>query len=159
RAILTIASIVTAFVLFGLLQGFLSGIDNAVQATHADVLVTQSRVSQADPLPIALLPQIRQVPGVRGATPLLAFVGAYKTDRPFNMVGYAIDPDSVSSVDVENSIPPKALAALKATPNGVLVPSVYVGLYKLKIGDPLPYKSPQWSNKAGGAWPLQVVGI
>jgi putative ABC transport system permease protein len=161
RAVLTMLSIVTAFVLFGLLQGLVSGIDNAVQATHADVLVTQSRVSQVDPLPISMLAQIAQVPGVKGATPLTVFHGAYHSAAPINTAGYAIDTATVEATDTDHTIPQKDLDALKATRNGVILPSVVAGQFKLKVGDAMPYKTPFWTNKneASGAWPLQVVGI
>ncbi len=44
RATLTLLSIVNAFLLYGLLQGFVSGIGNTVAETHADVLITASRI-------------------------------------------------------------------------------------------------------------------
>ena len=59
RAILTLLSIVNAFLLFGLLQGFVSRAEHAVAETHADVLLTASRVSQLEPLPMSQLAQIR----------------------------------------------------------------------------------------------------
>jgi len=46
RATLTLLSIVNAFLLYGLLQGFVSGIGSTVEDTHADVLITASRISQ-----------------------------------------------------------------------------------------------------------------
>jgi putative ABC transport system permease protein len=160
RAVLTTLSIATAFVLFGLLQGLVSGIGNAVQATHADVLVTQSRVSQLEPLPISLLARIDQVPGVRGAAPLVVFHGAYHTAQPINVTGYAIDPATVGVADSDGTIPQKDLDALAATRNGVILPSVIAGEFKLKVGDAMPYKTPFWTPKDGsGSWPLQVVGI
>ncbi|HEX3919527.1 MAG TPA: FtsX-like permease family protein [Caulobacteraceae bacterium] len=159
RAVLTMLSIVTAFLLFGLLQGLVSGIDNAVQATHADVLITQSKISQIDPLPISMLAQIRQVPGVKAATPLVAFPGTYQNART-PVPAYAIDPDTVAATDNDTGLPPKALAALKATRNGAILPSIIAGIYRLKVGDPMPYKALLFTNKDdNGAWPLQVVAI
>jgi putative ABC transport system permease protein len=160
RAVLTTLSIVTAFLLFGLLQGLVSGIDNAVQATHADVLITQSKVSQIDPLPISMLAQIRQVPGVRAATPIVVFHGAYHTAQPINVTGFGVDPDSISATNSDDPIPQKDLDALKATRNGVILPALIAGAFHLKVGDAMPYKTPFWTNKDGsGAWPLQVVAI
>lgn len=69
RAILTLLSVVNAFLLFGLLQGFLSGINSTIADSHADVLLTASRISQIEPMPMAQLPQIRSVPGVRAVSP------------------------------------------------------------------------------------------
>jgi putative ABC transport system permease protein len=46
RTVLTLLSVVVAFLLYGLLQGFVSGLNSAVGDLHADVLITFSRVSQ-----------------------------------------------------------------------------------------------------------------
>ncbi|HKT54056.1 MAG TPA: hypothetical protein VJP88_06360, partial [Caulobacteraceae bacterium] len=51
RSLLTLFSIANAFLLFGILQGFSDGLDHAVTETHADVLLSFSRVSQIKPLP------------------------------------------------------------------------------------------------------------
>ena len=64
RAILTLASIVNAFLIFGLLQGLSTGIDNVARESNAAVLMTFSRVSQIEPLPMGHAAQIRAVPGV-----------------------------------------------------------------------------------------------
>jgi hypothetical protein len=63
RAILTLLSVVNAFLLFGILQGFASGLDHAVAETHADMLLSFSRISQIEPLPVAEADQIKLVPG------------------------------------------------------------------------------------------------
>ena len=64
RTTLTLLSVMTAFLLFGLLQAvnvlFSAGAD-FVGATR---LVTQARVSFTQPLPLRLLPQIEGVAGV-----------------------------------------------------------------------------------------------
>ena len=73
RAILTLASIVNAFLIFGLLQGLSSGIDNVTKESNAAVLMTFSRVSQIEPLPMGHAAQIRAVPGVKAVTPMLIF--------------------------------------------------------------------------------------
>ena len=54
RAILTLLSVLNAFLLFGLLQGFSSGIDSAIRETHADILYVFSRVSILEGMPLGL---------------------------------------------------------------------------------------------------------
>lgn len=160
RAILTLASVVNAFLLFGLLQGFVSGLNGAVEETHADVLITASRISQIEPLPMSLLPQIRQAPGVRAATPIIIFHGAYRTAAAVNMRGFAVDPDSFAATNPDEVVPAADIAAMKRARAGVVLPATVAGTFGLKIGDPLPLKSLLWSNKQRTpAWPLQVVGI
>jgi putative ABC transport system permease protein len=76
-----------------------------------------------------------------------------------NFRGYAVDPDSLVGADPDLTITPAQIAALKRTRNGALLPASLASLWNLKVGDPMPVKSLLWTNKDGGAWPLNVVGI
>jgi putative ABC transport system permease protein len=159
RATLTLLSIVNAFLLYGLLQGFSSGLGTTVAATHADVLITASKISQLEPLPMAQLAQIRATTGVRSATPVIIFHGAFRTQAQINYRGFAIDPDSFVATNPNESIRPSDIAAMKRNRTGALLPAAVAGAFNLKVGDKMPVKTPFWSNKDGGPWPLDVVGI
>lgn len=159
RATLTLLSIVNAFLLYGLLQGFVSGLGATVAATHADVLLTLSRISQLEPLPMSELQRIRATPGVASAMPIILFPGGFRTAQPVNFRGYAIDADSFLATDPDLTIPAAQIAALKRTRTGVLLPANLASLWNLKVGDRMPVKSMLWTNKDGDAWPLDVVGI
>jgi putative ABC transport system permease protein len=159
RATLTLLSIVNAFLLYGLLQGFVSGLGSTVAATRADVLLTLSRISQIEPLPMSELQRIRATPGVSSAMPVILFHGGFRTAQPVNFRGYAVDADSFSAADPDLAIAPADIAALKRTRNGVLLPASLASLWNLKIGDRMPVKSMLWTTKDGAAWPLDVVGI
>ncbi|HEY1426104.1 MAG TPA: FtsX-like permease family protein [Caulobacteraceae bacterium] len=159
RATLTLLSIVNAFLLYGLLQGFVSGLGTTAAATRADVLLTLSRISQIEPLPMAELQRIRATPGVASAMPVILFHGAFRTAQPVNFRGYAVDPDSLVGADPDLTITPAQIAALKRTRNGAVLPASLASLWNLKVGDPMPVKSLLWTNKDGSAWPLNVVGI
>jgi putative ABC transport system permease protein len=161
RAILTLLSIANAFLLYGLLQGFVSGLGATVASAHADVLVTASRISSlVEPLPISQLGPIRAVQGVKSATPLILFTGAFRTSRAPNVVGFAIDPDSFAATNTDETIPPRELEALKQTRAGVILPAILASVFGLKVGDKMPLKSQLWTNRNGAAvWPLTVVGV
>jgi putative ABC transport system permease protein len=159
RATLTLLSIVNAFLLYGLLQGFISGLGTTVAATHADVLITASKISQLEPLPMSQLAQIRATPGVRSATPVIIFHGAFHTQQQINYRGFAIDPDSFVATNPNESIRPTDIAAMKRDRTGALLPAAVAATFNLKIGDKMPVKTPFWSNKDGASWPLDVAGI
>jgi putative ABC transport system permease protein len=160
RATLTLLSIVNAFLLYGLLQGFVSGIGTTVAETHADVLITASRISQLEPLPMSQLPQIRTVPGVKSAAPIVIFHGTYGSSATINMRGFAVDPDSFAATNSDETIPPAAIEALRHTRTGVIVPANIAALYHLKVGERMPLKSFLWNNHDGtNVWPLDVVAI
>ena len=159
RATLTLLSIVNAFLLYGLLQGLISGLGSTVAATHADVLITASKISQLEPLPMSQLPQIRATPGVRSATPLIIFHGAYHTAQPVNFRGFAIDPDSFVATNQDETIPQADIDALKRNRAGAILPATLAATFNLKVGDKMPVKTLLWSTKDGPSWPLSVVGV
>jgi hypothetical protein len=64
RSIFTTLSIAIAFVLIGLLQGVNAGFARAIAAASRHSLITNVRVRGSPPMPIAMLEQIRSVPGV-----------------------------------------------------------------------------------------------
>src|SRR6266702_6120873 len=64
RAVLAMVQIMVAFALFGLLQGFSTGIKHALAGIDADVLSVHTRGSFSD-LPLAHYDRIKQVPGVK----------------------------------------------------------------------------------------------
>jgi putative ABC transport system permease protein len=159
RATLTLLSIVNAFLLYGLLQGLISGLGSTVAATHADVLITASKISQLEPLPMSQLPQIRATPGVRSATPIIIFHGGYHTAQAVNFRGFAIDPDSFVATNQDETIPQADIDALKRTRAGALLPAAVAAAFNLKVGDKMPVKTLLWSTKDGPSWPLSIVGV
>ena len=160
RAVLTLLSIITAFLLFGVLQGFMSGLNSTVANSHADVMMVQNRVSQLEPLPMSMLAQIKSVPGVTAVTPLIVFHGAFRTTQPINMRAFAVDPDAFAAAVSDEHIPPAMVEAWKHSRTGVILPAVVAAQYNLKVGDRMAFRSGFWTNRDGTTnWPLDVVGI
>ncbi len=75
RTLLTCFSIITAFFLFGTLQGINVGIAKVMAITSVSHLMVMSRVTQGAPMPLAHQAQIRAVPGVTAVAPINALVG------------------------------------------------------------------------------------
>jgi putative ABC transport system permease protein len=159
RAILTLLSVANAFLLFGILQGFASGLNHAVGETHADVLLTFSRVSQVEPLPLSEVDQIRGVSGVRAATPVIALISSYRT--PTQIVpAEGVDPKAILGVDPGLQIPQNMIDALERTRTGALVGRNMATRYGWKVGDRVPLHSLQVQNRDGSqTWPVDIVGI
>jgi putative ABC transport system permease protein len=159
RAVLTLLSVVNAFLLFGLLQGLAGGLDSTGAATQADALITADRVSQVEPMPISQLAEIKSVPGVAAVTPVVIFHGTYRL--PNQVVrGFAVDPEQLAAADSQLTASKAQIQALKATRAGALVPEAVAKQYGWKIGDRIPLKSMMWTNRNGTpVWPLDIVGI
>ncbi len=159
RTALTMISVISAFVLFGVLQGFTSGLDRLVSDAHADRLVTQSQVSNIDPLPVAMAGDISRVPGVRLVAKVLYFGGPFR--RPSEFIGaLAMDPDELRGIDDQLKVTPVEWAALKARRTGALISTEDAKLYDIKVGDRIPLKPQFWSNKDGThLFPVDIVGL
>src|SRR5487761_928432 len=92
RTILIFLQVAVAFSLFGVLQGLKTGVDHAIAAARADLLIVHSRLSWAVPLPLGLLGQIGSVPGVTEVIPVDLSLGTYQNAR--QQVGIvAVRPD------------------------------------------------------------------
>jgi putative ABC transport system permease protein len=159
RALMTLLSVVNAFLLFGILQGFANGLDHAVAETHADVLLSFSRVSQIQPLPISELAQIQAVPGVRAVTPLIAFPSTYRLPTQF-VPAQAVDPAQLTAVEPDLAIPPGMIEAWMRVRTGAVIGDRLAARYGWKVGDRVPLRSLNWLNRNGSyTWPVDIVGI
>jgi putative ABC transport system permease protein len=159
RSILTLISIVNAFLIFGLLQGLSSGIDNVAKESTAAVLMTFSKVSQIEPIPMGHAAQIRNVPGVKAVTPMVIFTGTYRSPMQY-VPAIAVKVDEYLAVYPDVKVPPAALQAMHQTRNGALVGQRLAKSYGWKVGDTVPIHSLLWLNRDGGAtWPVKIVGV
>ncbi|MET0273055.1 MAG: ABC transporter permease [Phenylobacterium sp.] len=159
RAILTLLSIVNAFLIFGLLQGLSTGIDRVAAGSEAAVMMTFSRVSQIEPLPMGHAAQIRTVPGVTAVTPMVIFTGTYRTPTQY-VPAVAVNVDQYLSVYPNVKVAPSVVQAMRQTRNGALVSERLAKSYGWKVGDTVPVKSMLWVNNDGtSTWPLKVVGL
>ena len=78
RTILTLFSIMVAFLLFGLLHGLIIAFNRGVELSGEDRLVTQGKYSLTEVLPISYFAQIRDLPGVDLVTHAQWFGGVYQ---------------------------------------------------------------------------------
>ena len=157
RTLLTCFSIVTAFFLFGTLQGINVGIAKIMQLTSVSHLMVMSRVNQGAPLPVAHGAQIRTVPGVTAVAPFNVLVGTYQ--RPNNpVVIIGTDMDAMLKISSDLMVAPEQAAALRRTRNGVIVGVTTAKQYGWKIGDRIPVHG--FAAKSDGTtdWAFDMVG-
>jgi len=158
RTILTLLSIVTAFLLFGLLQAvnvlFSAGAD-FVGATR---LVTQARVSFTTPLPMRLLPQIESVPGVERVMWAQWFGGVWQENT--QLIVFAADPARLRAVYPEFVMPEDQWRAFEQTRTSMIAGRALADQYGWKIGQKLPVGSNIFPQKDGSkAWTFDLVGV
>ena len=158
RTVLTLLSIVMAFLLFGLLQAvnvlFSAGAD-FVGATR---LVTQARVSFTQSLPMRLLPQIESVAGVESVMWSQWFGGVWQENT--QLIIQAVDPARLHEVYRELVMPEAQWKAFENTRTGMIAGRVLADRYGLKIGEKIPISSNIFPQKDGSkAWTFDLVGI
>ena len=81
RTLFTIASVVVAFLLYGVLSAVRNGFGGGIELAGADRLMTTHKVSFIQPLPFSYLERIRSVPGVRNVTHATWYGGIYQDNR------------------------------------------------------------------------------
>lgn len=158
RTMLTLLSIINAFLLLGMLKSFTSGLDNIGGETAANSLMTRSKISMLEPLPISLAEQIRMVPGVKGISPIVFFPTTYRNEVQGPM-GLGVIPDQYFIANPQLKVEKEAVAAMAQKRTGVLIGSGLVEKYGWKVGDHVPLKSMLWANRDGtNTWQFDVVG-
>jgi putative ABC transport system permease protein len=159
RTILTMLSVVIAFLLFGLLQGINQGMNHVFQSLNVDRLYVQSRISMSDGLPLSYLKRIQSVPGVRAVTHWSYFGGFYQ-DVQNSLPVFAIDASTQFAVYPKIKIPKDQIAAMQRTRTGAIVSAEIAAKYGWQIGDKVPLQTSIWTKKDGSdTYPVDVVGI
>lgn len=140
RSSLTILSVSICLFLTMILGSFLAiNADAAASVRVYNRIIAMSSQGFAQPVPIALLPQIRAMDGVVAATPFSWFGGKYLDEQiPFAQFG--VDAESVFDVMHELKVPPDQLKAFKADKAGCVVGYKLAEDKGWKVGDRLPLK-------------------
>lgn len=158
RTLLTVLSIMVAFVLFGLLAAVRQSFSMGVDVAGANRLVVRERISIVNLLPASYEADIERIPGVAEAAGL-TWVGAiYK--EPKNMFPqYAVKPDDLFAIYPEYIVPEAQKDKWKKTRTGAIAGRAVADRFGWKVGDRIPMQGTIWNPLKGGAWELDLVGI
>ncbi|WP_199099348.1 ABC transporter permease [Dyella sp. ASV21] len=159
RTVLTLVSIIAAFLLFGMLDAVRTSFNQAGQSANgAQRLQTGSKLSFIQTLPQSLESQIAQVPGVKLVTYANWFGGAYQD--PHNQVfSFAVEPNYIDLYP-EIDVSAAERKAFDDTRTGVLVGEKLAKRFNWKVGDKIPLQSTIFPNRQGSKnWTFDVVGI
>jgi putative ABC transport system permease protein len=158
RTILTLASIIVAFLLFGLLQAVQTAFESGADAADAKRLLTIARYSIIELLPIAHLKQIEQVPGVVGVAYAEWFGAKYQNESNAFPV-FAVDPERYLSMYPEFTIAPAQREAFAKTRTGAVAGVRLMERFHWRVGQTLPILSEIHPKVDGDMnWEFQLVG-
>jgi len=159
RTVLTLVSIIAAFLLFGLLDAVRTSFTQAGQSANgAARLQTGSKLSFIQTLPKSLLGQIERVDGVKAVTHANWFGGAYQD--PHNQVfSFAVAPNYLDLYP-EVVVSEAERKAFTETRTGALIGERLAQKYGWKVGDRVPLQSQIFPDKTGSKnWQFDIVGI
>ena len=158
RTILTLLSVIMAFLLFGLLQS-LSHIFNAgADFVGATRLMTQARVSFTQPLPLSMVPKLEAMPGVARVAYSQWFGGVWQTNK--QVFTFAIDPLRYHDVYPEFVMPEEQWKAFAGTRTAMIAGKQVADQYGWKVGQKIPLSSNIYPQKNGSkSWAFDLVGI
>lgn len=157
RTALTLLSVVTAFMLFGLLDSVRVAFNSGGSVDGANRLIVSSRLSITQTLPIRLLQQIEGIPGVQRATYAMWFGGIYQDMRNF-FPNFSVAPNYFD-VYTEFEVPPEQVEAFKATRTGAAVGEALAQKFGWKLGDTIPLQATIFPRNGSNDWPLELTTI
>ena len=159
RTILTWLSVAIAFTLFGLLQAVEVAFTAGADALDAKRLLTTARYSIIEPLPLAHMRQIEQVPGVT-AVAYGEWFGAKYQNEGHAFPVLAVEAARYLDMYSEFTISRDQREAFVTTRAGAVAGRRLVDRYGWKLGQKLPLSS-DIHPKADGStsWEFELVGI
>ncbi|MBX3702004.1 MAG: FtsX-like permease family protein [Dokdonella sp.] len=159
RTIFTLASVMAAFLLFGLLDSVRAAFGDAGNSVAGvDRLLVMSRISMTVSLPQSLLPRIEAVPGVKEVAYGNWFGGIYQDPRNF-FPNEAVSDNFLDLFD-EYEMPADQRAAFRNTRTGAIVGAELAQRFGWKIGDKIPLQATIFPQRDGSnTWTFDLVGI
>ncbi|MGB5472672.1 MAG: ABC transporter permease, partial [Gammaproteobacteria bacterium] len=158
RTILTLLSIIVAFLLFGMLDSVRVAFTVRDSLEGASRLVVSSKLSIIQPLPYADLAQIQRVPGVEQVAFANWFGGIYQERKNF-FANFAVSPNYLDMYP-EFVLPEDQRQAFLKTRTAAIVGDNLAKRYGFKVGDRIPLQATIFPHKNGdNTWTFDLVGI
>ncbi|AVP97130.1 hypothetical protein C7S18_07960 [Ahniella affigens] len=157
RTFLTLFSVVTAFLLFGMLDSVRVAFDAGGAVAGANRMVVSSRLSITQSLPFSLLSQIETVDGVKRIGYASWFGGVLKDNRQF-FPNFAIGPGYLDLYP-EYEMSAEDRARFEGNQTGAIVGESLAQRFNLKVGDVIPLQATIFPQKGSNNWPMTLTGI
>ena len=158
RALCTFASVLVAFLLYGLLAALENGLLHRAEALSTPRLVTTEAASYLNMLPTRYRNRIVALPGVAASTYLSPFRGRREGDAaPFAQ--HAVHAPSFLDVYPEVLLDRESRDRWLAIRTGAIVGRELAARHGWTVGDRVPLVGTIYRNTAGGAWEFTVEGI
>ncbi len=157
RTLLTLLSVVAAFLLFGMLDSVRVAFNSGGSVAGADRMIVASRLSITQMLPYRLGPQIGATKGVRNVAYAAWFGGIYQDPKNF-FPNFSVGPNYFAMYP-EYRIPPAQQKAYDANRSGAIVGAALARRHGWKVGDTIPLQATIFPTKGSNDWTFKLEGI
>jgi putative ABC transport system permease protein len=140
RTVLTLLSIVVAFILFGFLSAIKQALTGGVVLEGANRLIVRHKVSIIQLLPQSYQQRMQRIAGVAAATHQTWFGGIYQDPKNFFMQTPVV-PEEFLDMHPEFVVPADQRKAWLETRTGAIVGRKTAERFNWKIGDKVPIKN------------------
>ena len=157
RTLLTLMSVVAAFLLFGMLDSVRVAFNSGGSVAGANRMVTMSRLSITQMLPYSLDAQVRAVPDVKKVAFAAWFGGIYRDPKNF-FANFSVSPDYLDLYP-EFKLPAAQKKAWLADQRGAIVGEALAKQFGWKVGDTIPLQATIFPTKGSNDWQFTLRGI
>ena len=159
RTVLTLLSILVAFLLFGYLGAIRQGFSQGIEMAGLDRLVVRHKVSIIQLLPAAYESRIEQIDGVEDAVHQTWFGGQYQ--KPSNFFAQLpVKPAEFLEMYPEILLSEEERQAWLETRTGAVAGRKTAERFGWQVGDRIPINATIWTRKGGErTWEFDLVGI
>ena len=159
RTILTLLSIMVAFMLFGYLGAIRQGFSQGIDVAGVDRLIVRHKISIIQLLPEAYESRIEQIDGVVDAVHQTWFGGIYQ--KPSNFFAQMpVKPQEYLDMFPEFLLSDEERQAWFKTRSGAVAGRGIADRFDWKVGDRIPINATIWTRKGGErTWEFDLVGI
>lgn len=159
RTLLTIASILVAFVLFAYLAAIRHAFEMGVSVAGANRLVVRHKISIIQPLPQSYQAEIERMDGVAETCQASWFGGIYK-DPKNQFPQIAVEPERFMDIYPEFAVTGNQRIEWLKTRTGAIAGRKLAERFGWKVGDRIPIQATYMRPKEGGSlWTFDLVGI
>jgi putative ABC transport system permease protein len=158
RTILTVLSIIVAFILFAYLAAIRNAFRFGTSLAGANRLVVRHRVTLIQPLPQSYERRIEQISGVADASQQTWFGGLYQ-DKQTSWGQVAVVPQEFFAMYPEFLLSEKEKQDFLKTRTAAIVGRKTALRYGWKVGDRIPIEATYMRGKSGNTWTFDLVGI
>ena len=157
RTLLTLLSVVAAFLLFGMLDSVRVAFNSGGSVAGANRMIVASRLSITQMLPYSLDRQIAGVPGVKKSAYAAWFGGIYRDPKNF-FPNFSVGPEFLDLYP-EYVLPAEQRKAFAEERTGAIVGESLAKRFGWKIGDTIPLQATIFPTRGSNDWTFKLVGI